>query len=153
MATRLEILPVHLDASAIRCLMPRTRKSWQVRAVEGVEPGAQVIRALADAGLRTRIVHSTSWRYERGVVLTYVAVIETPAPAPSEFLERAVERRALARGSATRPPREIAVGQVIEHGLRHLSWLATDDPEVRAKLDPAWLSSVAAYVPAPFRAL
>ena len=153
MEPRLEILPVHLDGSEIRCLVPGTRDSWQVRSAEGVEPGAQVARALADAGLRARIVHSTSWRYDRGVVLTYVAVIDTPSSAPSWFRDRAVERRDLARGSATSAPAQIAVGQVIEHGLRHLSWLSSDDEQVRAQLDPAWLDSVAGYRPAPFQAL
>ena len=150
---RLEILPVHLDAGAIHRLVPHARASWQVRSASSEEPGHQVARTLAGAGLRTRIVHSTSWRYDRGVVLTYVAVIETPQTEPSGLRDHPVERHDLARGSATRPPTEIAVGQVIEHGLRHLSWLASDDPEVRAKLDPVWLDKVAAYHPAPFLGL
>ncbi len=50
-------------------------------------------------------------------------------------------------------PREIAWGQVVEHGLRHLAWLVRDDPVVAAELPPPWVSALAGYVPEPFRAL
>jgi hypothetical protein len=42
---------------------------------------------------------------------------------------------------------------VVEHGLRHLAWLASDDPVVRAELPEAWQAALAGYVPEPFRAL
>lgn len=47
----------------------------------------------------------------------------------------------------------IAFGQVVEHALRHLSWLSRDDPVIKEQLSPAWLEVVAGCQPEPFRAL
>jgi hypothetical protein len=40
---------------------------------------------------------------------------------------------------------------VLEHGLRHLAWLAKDDEVVAERLNPAWRDALAGYVPEPFR--
>jgi hypothetical protein len=64
-----------------------------------------------------------------------------------------VDRADLARSSATAAPREIAYAQVLEHGLRHLAWLARDDPVVSSELSVAWHTVLAGYVPEPFRGL
>ena len=64
-----------------------------------------------------------------------------------------IDRADLARSEATAAPRDIAVTAVIEHGLRHLAWLAEDDPVVAQTLPVAWRPILAAYVPEPFRAL
>ena len=65
----------------------------------------------------------------------------------------AVGRAELARSAATVAPREIAVEAVLEHGLRHLAWLADDDPVVATTLPEGWRTILAAYLPEPFRAL
>jgi hypothetical protein len=62
-------------------------------------------------------------------------------------------RADLARYSATEAAKAISASQVVEHALRHLAWLAQDDPAVKATLSPAWLVALAGYVPAPFRHL
>jgi len=55
---------------------------------------------------------------------------------------------------ATAAATDIAYQQVLEHGLRHLAWLATDDPAVRDELSGlAWQRVLAPYIPEPFRAL
>jgi hypothetical protein len=59
----------------------------------------------------------------------------------------------LARGGATVAPREIAFTQVLEHGLRHMAWLAMDDPVVAQELPEPWLRALAGYTPEPFRNL
>jgi hypothetical protein len=41
----------------------------------------------------------------------------------------------------------------VEHGLRHLAWLAKDDPVVAAELPAGWQPILADYVPEPFRNL
>jgi hypothetical protein len=64
-----------------------------------------------------------------------------------------VVRSDLVRGNATAAPREIATTQVVEHGLRHMAWLAQDDPVVAAELPPGWVTLLADYVPEPFRNL
>ena len=66
---------------------------------------------------------------------------------------RPVARTDLARSAATVAPREIATDQVVEHALRHLAWLAEDDPVVREELSGGWKAALATYVPEPFRNL
>jgi len=41
---------------------------------------------------------------------------------------------------------------VLEHALRHLSWLAKDDPVVADELRD-WAGVLGAYAPEPFRSL
>lgn len=82
-----------------------------------------------------------------------MAVVEPPPSLPPGTLVRTpVPRADLARGDATAPPSEIGVLQVIEHALRHLSWLVQDDPAIGEAL-PDWVPVLDAYQPEPFRAL
>ena len=64
-----------------------------------------------------------------------------------------IGRAELARNSATAAAAAIASSQVVEHGLRHLAWLAKEDEVVRGVLSPAWRELLAEYVPEPFRHL
>jgi hypothetical protein len=64
-----------------------------------------------------------------------------------------IARAELARSAATEAPRSIAATQVIEHGLRHLSWLAQDDAVVQSVLSPDWKRVLAGYAPEPFQHL
>ena len=57
-----------------------------------------------------------------------------------------------ASGEATAPPESIDVEQVLEHALRHLSWLVGDDPVVAEELRD-WAGTLRSYEPEPFRAL
>jgi hypothetical protein len=100
------------------------------------------------------VVHSTSWRHEEGrVILTYVAAVELPARLPDDSLVGLpVGRAELARGEATAAPKVIAVDAVVEHAMRHLSWLVKDDPAVIQSL-ASWKDPLADYQPEPFRAL
>jgi hypothetical protein len=99
-------------------------------------------------------VHSTSWRHEDGrVILTYVAVVADPATLPKDSLVRLPVRRAeLARGGAITAPKSIGVDAVLEHALRHLSWLVQDDPAIMETL-ASWKDALASFQPEPFRAL
>jgi hypothetical protein len=98
------------------------------------------------------LTHSTSWRRARGsVVLSFVVVIgDTQAP---ELEGVAIARAELARSGATAAPSAIAAVQVIEHGLRHLAWLAEDDATVKGLLSDSWRHALAGYVPEPFQHL
>jgi hypothetical protein len=99
-----------------------------------------------------RLIHSTSWRRDRdAVILSFVVVIDESQVGEMESLP--IGRTALARSTATAAPRAIATGQVIEHGLRHMAWLARDDPAVAAELTGPWRAVLERYVPEPFRAL
>jgi hypothetical protein len=98
------------------------------------------------------LVHSTSWRRARGAVVLSFVVINSEGQAP-ELVGLPIARAELARTAATSAPGAVAFGQVIEHGLRHLAWLAKEDPVVRATLNDEWHRVLAGYVPEPFRHL
>jgi hypothetical protein len=98
------------------------------------------------------LTHSTSWRRARGsVILSFVVVIADHQAPELEGIP--IERAELARSGATAAPSSIAAVQVIEHGLRHLAWLATDDATVKGLLSDSWRAALAGYVPEPFQHL
>jgi len=150
----LEVLILTLDRGSTVWLKPVHADSLHVGLPVTSSPGDVVIETLGWFGLAPRVVHSTSWRHEEGrLVLTYIAVVEPPSAIPQDTLERLeVARADLARGDATAPPSEIGVAQVIEHALRHLSWLLRDDPAIAEAL-PDWAAVLDRYQPEPFRAL
>ena len=111
-----------------------------------------VTRIVGDVIGDPLLVHSTSWRRDRdAVILSFVAVIDRSLVGSMVSLP--IERSALARGKATAAPQEIATMQVVEHGLRHMAWLAVDDPVVAAELTEGWQALLATYLPEPFRNL
>jgi hypothetical protein len=150
----LEVLIVTLEGEAPVWLKPIHAESLRVGLPSTARPGDVVLETLGWYDLVPRVVHSTSWRHEEGrVVLTYVAVVETPSSLPADALTgRPVARTDLARGDATAPPTGIGVDQVIEHALRHLSWLVRDDPAIAAAL-PDWGGLLDRYQPEPFRTM
>lgn len=150
----LEVLIVALERGAPVWLKPEHADSLRLGLPATARPGDVVLDSLGWYDLTPRVVHSTSWRHEEGrVVLSYIAVVDPPASLPPDTLVRTpVSRADLARGDATAPPAEIGVLQVIEHALRHLSWLVQDDPAIGEAL-PDWRELLASYQPEPFRAL
>jgi CRP/FNR family transcriptional regulator len=152
-APAFEILPVRLEAGVLHLLRPTGSASWMVDSTPGRSAGELVGAALAAVGLAAAVVHSTSWRQQGGrLVLTYLAVLSEPAVALG-FEDAPMARVEIARGGTHGAPAAIDVGQVVEHGLRHLSWLSKDDPVIGPALTPEWLAKVADYQPEPFRAL
>jgi len=148
-----EILPVYLGDGGPWLLTPDAGDSWLVDAPPARLPAEIVASALADAGCATQIVHSTSWRFAGDrLVLTYLAIMPAAQPVAG-FAAAPVQRAELARGSAKGAPKSINLDQVVEHGLRHLSWLSRDDPVIKEELNAAWLEVVSGYQPEPFRAL
>ena len=150
----LEVLILELDETSVVWLKPTHADSLHVGLSVPASPGDVVLETLGRFNFRPRVVHSTSWRHEEGrLVLTYVAVVEPPSSLPADALERTVVVRTdLARGEATAPPTGIAVAQVVEHALRHLSWLVRDDTAI-AEAIPEWIEVLDGYQPEPFRAL
>jgi hypothetical protein len=152
----LEVLPVFLQDGRVCWLRPEHAGSLRLGWSASSQPAQVVTEALAAYGIAPRLVHSTSWRHEgRRVVLTYVAVLaaEQVPPGPGgPLVSRRLGRAELARGDATAPPARIDVDQVLEHALRHLSWLAKDDPVVSVELRD-WAGVLGAYEPEPFRSL
>lgn len=147
-----EVFVVWLADDHLELTGPCGPAPWIIELGETEHPVEVVDRIVRDVVGRPRLVHSTSWRRDRNaVILSFVVVID---PEQVGTMESApIGRIELARGEATMAPREIAHEQVVEHGLRHMAWLAQDDPAVRSELPPAWRGALAGYMPEPFRNL
>lgn len=103
-----------------------------------------ILRSIPDL----QLLHSTSWRWQdQAVVLTFIGVAEFN----SDQASRLITASALARGEATAAPTHIEEDQVLHHALRHLAWLAREDPAVKEILDADWHQALAGYVPATFQ--
>jgi len=153
-AQTLEVLPVGLEGDGFYWMKPLHAESLRVGLPSSARPADVVLDVLKWYPLNAIVVHSTSWRHEEGrVILTYVAAIEPPAELASDSLLAVPVRRAeLALAGATTAPAVIGVEAVIEHALRHLSWLVRDDPAVMTAL-AGWKTALTDFEPEPFRAL
>jgi hypothetical protein len=147
-----EVFVVWLDGDELALTGPDGPRPWLLQLGPTEHPVDVVDRIVRDTIGPPILVHSTSWRRDRNaVILSFVVVIEprlgrTMASVP-------ILRADLARSSATAAPTAIPTSAVVEHGLRHLAWLAQDDPVVAAELPRAWRPVLATYVPEPFRSL
>jgi hypothetical protein len=142
-----EIIPLSVRGSRLFLLSPDQSGSWLVPCTGGAHPEHSVARVLVDAGLHARVVHSTSWRHEKGrLVLTYVACLDEEPMTHSPLAAREVCRQSMARGTPTSAPERITFGQVVEHGLHHLAWLVGHDRAVRNSLTGAWIRALSPYV-------
>jgi hypothetical protein len=153
-AQTLEVLPVGLRDGSLFWLKPVHAESLRLGLSATAQPAGIVLDALRWYPLEPIVVHSTSWRHEAGrVILTYVAAVSCPDALPRDSLvELRVGRAELARGEAMAAPKTIGVEAVLEHALRHLSWLVRDDPAVMQAL-AGWKGVLAGFQPEPFRAL
>ena len=148
-----EILLFRQHPGRIWLLRSRGAESWLVDT-QDAPIGEVVVRALERHGLKCVAVHSTSWRQTpRGVLLTYVAALRGGTSHLAQFEWACVCRAELARGDARHPSASISVDQVIEHGLRHLNWLAGREAEITRCLGPVWRRALSVYQPEPFLAL
>src|SRR5438309_11392054 len=153
-AQTLEVLPVGLSDGALFWMKPLHADSLRVGLPPSATPADVVLDVLKWYPLAPVVVHSTSWRHEEGrIILTYVAVVQKPTRLPPDSLAiTPVRRAALARGEAMAAPKTIGVEAVLEHALRHLSWLVRDDPAVMQAL-AGWKEVLADFQPEPFRTL
>jgi len=125
---------------------------WYIEVGEDEDP-VEVVRRLAGNLMGDPLlVHSTSWRRDRGSVILSFVVVNRDDQA-DHLAGTPIARAELARGAATGAPVAISDGQVLEHGLRHLAWLVQDDEVVRTTLSDAWKTALGGYVPEPFRHL
>jgi hypothetical protein len=150
-AQTLEVLPVGLGEGGLFWMKPVHAESLRVGLAPSAKPADTVLDVLKWYPLEPLVVHSTSWRHEEGrVILTYIAVIVAPATLPADSLVALpVQRAELARGEAMAAPKSIGIEAVLEHALRHLSWLVRDDPAVSKALAD-WSGVLAVFQPEPF---
>jgi hypothetical protein len=147
-----EVFVVWLDGDRLKLTGPDGPQPWILQLGATEHPVEVVDRIVRDVGGPPILVHSTSWRRDRdAVILSFVVVIDKAQVGVMASVP--IDRAKLARSEATAAPRDIATSAVVEHGLRHLAWLAKDDPVVAAELPPAWRPILADYVPEPFRNL
>jgi hypothetical protein len=149
---RAEIFVVWLHGDRLELTGPDGPLPWVIQLDDVEHPVQSVERIISGLVGAPILVHSTSWRRDGpAVILSFVAVV---SPEQAEGMASApVPRAELARSEATRAPATIGHEQVLEHGLRHLAWLAEDDVVVAERLSPGWHRALADYVPEPFRNL
>jgi hypothetical protein len=147
-----EVFVVWLAGDHLELTGPCGPAPWLIELAPTDHPVEVVTRIVRDVVGEPLLVHSTSWRRDRdAVILSFVAVIDGELVGSMASLP--IERSELARGEAAAAPREIATAQVVEHGLRHMAWLANDDPVVAVELPAGWRDLLAEYTPEPFRNL
>ena len=147
-----EVFVLWLDGDRILLTGPDGPQPWIIQLGVTDHPVEIVDRIVRDVVGPPILVHSTSWRRDRGaVILSFVVAI--PPELVGSMASVPIHRAELARSKATAAPRDIASEAVVEHGLRHLAWLVQDDPVVASELPPPWKPVLADYVPEPFRAL
>src|SRR5688572_23128669 len=147
-----EIFTIWRSGDHLELTGPCGAAPWIVELGATEHPVEVVDRIVRDVVGEPTLVHSTSWRRDRdAVILSFVVVID--AATVGSMASVPVGRAQLARSAATAAPSDIAFGQVVEHGLRHLAWLIRDDPVVAAELPDAWATALDDYVPEPFRTL
>lgn len=147
-----EVFVIWRNADLLELTGPCGADAWYLELGETDHPVEVVDRVVTEVLGAPRLVHSTSWRQRPGgLVLTFMVVIgpELVGAMPSVPVARSV----LARSQARAAPAAISHAQVLEHGLRHLAWLAVDDATVAHELDDEWRHLLAEYVPEPFRNL
>ena len=147
-----EVFVLWLDGDRIQLTGPDGPQAWHLQLGATEHPVEVVDRVVRDVIGSPLLVHSTSWRRDRdAVILSFVVVI--PPESVGSMPSVPIGRADLARSEATAATRDIAISAVVEHGIRHLAWLAEDDPVVASTLPPGWRPILAEYVPEPFRAL
>jgi hypothetical protein len=148
----LEAVVLYLAEDGIRHLYPAGQQTVGARWDPDLDPHEAIVDTVADLGLQPFMVHSTSWRVERKlIVLTFLVAVEPPERIPSSYVVELVARAELARGYATGPPLHVHLSQVVEHGLRHLAWLVREDGAIHGALAD-WSRALSEYEPEPFRA-
>jgi hypothetical protein len=141
---------LRLHGAAPELAGPCGPEPWYMEVGDDEDPVEVVSRLSTDLLGAPLLVHSTSWRRARGgVILTFIVVIRDDQAPELEGVP--IGRAELARNTATEAPKSIAAAQVIEHGLRHLAWLAREDPVVPTVLNDGWKAYLAGYVPEPFK--
>lgn len=147
-----EVFVLWLDGTQPRLSGPCGAEPWYLEIGPQEDPVSIVSAATRRVLGEPVVVHSTSWRTDRGgVILSFVVVVDAETARAFETVD--VKRSDLARSDATTAPTEIAYQQVLEHGLRHLAWLVQDDQVVAQTLTADWSTALEDYVPEPFRNL
>ncbi len=147
---QVEVFVLRMKAGRPELAGPCGPDPWYIEVAAEDDPVEVVSRLSRNLMGEPVLVHSTSWRRARGAVVLSFVVVNSEAQAP-HLAGIPISRVELARSEATSAARTIAAAQVLEHGLRHLAWLAREDPIVIGVLNEDWKKALADYRPEPFR--
>jgi hypothetical protein len=149
---QVEVFVLRMKAGRPELAGPCGPDPWYIELDAQDDPVEVVSRLSRNLMGEPVLVHSTSWRRARGAVVLSFVVVNSEDQAP-DLAGVPISRADLARSEATSAAKSIAAAQVLEHGLRHLAWLAKEDPVVIATLNADWTRVLADYRPEPFRNL
>jgi hypothetical protein len=147
---QVEVFVLRMKAGRPELAGPCGPDPWYIEVAAEDDPVEVVSRLSRNLMGEPVLVHSTSWRRARGAVVLSFVVVNSEAQAP-HLAGIPISRVELARSEATSAAKTIAAAQVLEHGLRHLAWLAREDPIVIGLLNDDWKKALAGYRPEPFR--
>ena len=145
-----EVFVLRMRAGRPELAGPCGPDPWYIEVAAEDDPVEVVSRLSRNLMGEPILVHSTSWRRARGAVVLSFVVVNADNQAP-QLAGIPITRVELARSEATSAAKTLAAAQVLEHGLRHLAWLAREDPVVIATLNDHWKRVLADYRPEPFR--
>ena len=145
-----EVFVLRMKAGRPELAGPCGPDPWYIEVAAEDDPLEVVSRLTRNLMGEPVLVHSTSWRRARGAVVLSFVVVNSDNQAP-QLLGVPIVRAELARSGATSAARTIAAAQVLEHGLRHLAWLAKEDETVMGLLSDDWKRMLVEYMPEPFR--
>jgi hypothetical protein len=122
MQATVELILARVDGDRLRYLV--TRHTCGARTDPDARAHAAMIRMFRGVSLRRAVVHSTSWRYEDGVlILTYLGYCDE---LPFQDLPLLLPLDAPVNGAD--------VSAVAAHAVRHLAFLSRRDPVIRRRL-------------------
>jgi hypothetical protein len=147
---QVEVFVLRMKAGRPELAGPCGPDPWYIELDPQDDPVEVVSRLSRNLMGEPVLVHSTSWRRARGAVVLSFVVVNSEDQAP-DLAGIPISRAELARSEATSAAKTIAAAQVLEHGLRHLAWLAKEDPVVMGVLNEDWKEALADYRPEPFR--
>lgn len=147
---QVEVFVLRMKAGRPELAGPCGPDPWYIELDAQDDPVEVVSRLSRNLMGEPILVHSTSWRRARGAVVLSFVVVNSEDQAP-DLTGIPISRAELARSEATSAAKTIAAAQVLEHGLRHLAWLAKEDPVVMGVLNEDWKEALADYRPEPFR--
>lgn len=147
---QLEVFVLRMKSGNPELAGPCGPDPWYIEMTAEDDPVEVVTRLSRNLMGEPVLVHSTSWRRARGAVVLSFVVVNSDGQA-QHLAGIPISRVELARSDATSAAKTIAAAQVLEHGLRHLAWLAREDPVVIGALNEDWKRALAGYRPEPFR--
>ena len=128
-----EVFVLWLDRGRPRTVGARSVTPYRIPMDLDADPLDCVGSAITETAGEPSVLHSTSWRYEPPLILTFIAVL------PKRVKGRSVRIECGRRN------------EVFDHALRHLAWLLREDEEIRSQVSPGWESALAGYLAEPFR--